>query len=161
MTQSSKYEITTKEFFSVFDDKAYIKKYSNVTKVIDKLKNNIFNHSDEDINLDYYDIQSCFSETQQGIIQVVKSDNIFMGLIKIINDSIIETKVENLIHNVIIHFALHTSIDMMDISNAMELIHETAHEDSQVCWCVRYDESYSSDQIEINSLIFYSTNYRC
>lgn len=154
MTQSTKYEISTKEFFSIFDDKTYIKKYSNVTKAIDKLRNNILNNSDEDINLDYYDIQSCFSETEQGIIQVVKTDKIFMGLIKIINDSIIETKIENLIHNITIHFTLHISIDMMDISNAMELMHEAVHEDSQVCWCVSYDESCSSDQVEIYSLIF-------
>ena len=154
MTQSSKYEISTKDFFSIFDDKVCIKKYSNVAKVIDKLRSNIFNHSDKDINLDYYDVEACFSETQQGIIQVVKTDKIFMGLIKIINDSIIETKIENLIHNIIIHFILHISIDIRDMSNVMELIHEAAHEDSQVCWCVRYDESYSSDQVEIHSLIF-------
>lgn len=154
MTKSTKYEISTKEFFSIFDDKAYIKKYSNVAKVIDTLKQNIFNNSDKDINLDHADIEACFSETKQGIIQVVKTDNIFMGLIKIINDSIIETEIENLIHNIMIHFTLHISIDIMDISNAIELIHEAAHEDSQICWCVRYDESYSRDQVEIDSLIF-------
>jgi len=154
MTQSSKYKISTKEFFSIFDDKAYIKKYSNVAKVIDRLRNNIFNHSDEDINLDYADVKACFSETKQGIIQVVETDNIFIGLIKIINDSIIETKIENLVHSIIIQFSIHASIDLMDISNAMELIHEAAHEDSQVCWSVKYDESCSSDQLEIHSLIF-------
>lgn len=154
MTQSTKYEISTKEFFSIFDDKVDRKEYVNITKVIDTLRNNIFNHSDEDINLDYYDIQGCFSETQQGTIQVVKTDNIFMGLVKIINDSIIETKIENLIHNIIIHFTLHISIDTRDISNWMELIHEAAHEDSQICWCVKYDESCSNDQVEIYSLIF-------
>ena len=154
MTQSAKYEISTQEFFSIFDDKTYIKKYSNVAKVIDKLRNNILNHSDGDINLDYADVEACFSETKQGIIQVVETDNIFMGLIKIINDSIIETKNENLVHNIIIQFTLHKSIDIMDISNTMELIHEAAHEDSQVCWSVKYDESCSSDQLEIHSLIF-------
>ena len=154
MTQSTKYKISTKEFFSIFDDKVLINKSSNVAKVIDTLRNNIFKHSDRDINLDYADVEACFSETQQGIIQVVKTDNISMGLNRIINDSIIETKNENLVHNIIIQFTLHKSIDIMDISNAMELIHEAAHEDSQVCWCVRYDEPYSSDQVEIHSLIF-------
>lgn len=154
MTQSTKYAISTKEFFSIFDDKTYITEHSNVAKIIDRLRNNIFNHSDGDINLHYADVVACFSETKQGMIQVVKTDDIFMGLIKIIHDSIIETKIENLIHNIIINFRLHKSVDMMDISNSMELIHEAAHEDSQVCWSVKYDESCSSDQLEIYSLIF-------
>lgn len=155
MTQSTKYEISTEEFFRVLNDTIDREEYSSITKAIDKLKNNIYNHSDENIRLDYQDIETCFKETTYGIIQLVETDNISIGLSEVTNDSILEKNIKNLLQHIIIHFTIHPSIDLMDIANSMELINEIAHKDADVCFCVSYDESKTSNQVEINSFIFF------
>jgi len=155
MTQSTKYEISTKEFFSIFDDQTNKEEYLNITKAIDRLRSNTSNPSYENINLDHEDIETCFKETEYEIIQLIETDNISTGLNEIIHDSISGINTENSIQHIIIHFTIHPSVGLIDIVNSMELINKTAHEDADVCFCISYNKSRRIKQIEIDSFVFY------
>jgi len=157
MIQCTNYEITTKEFFKILNNQVDSKKHPNITKAIDKLKSNIYNDSNENIRLDSKHIYTCFEETSNGVIQLIETDNIFQGLQVVANNLFLENNIENLLQHILIHFILNPSIDLTKISKSMELIYEAAHEDASVCFCISYDDPKNSNQIEIDSFLFYKT----
>jgi len=157
MIQNTNYEITTKEFFKILNNQVDNQEHPNITKAIDKLKSNIYDNSNENIRLDYQHIYTCFEETSNGVIQLIETDNISKGIQVIINNLFLENNIKNLLQHILIHFTLNPSIDLMKISKSMELIYEAAHEDASVCFCVSYDDSKNSNQIEIDSFLFHKT----
>jgi len=157
MIQSTNYEITTKKFFQLLNNQADNEEHPKITKAIDKLKSNIYNDSDDNIRLDSQKIYTCFEETSNGIIQLIETDNISRGLQAVINNLLLEQKIKNLLQHILIHFTLNPSIDLMEIGKSMELIHEAVHEDASVCFCVSYDNSKNSNQIEIDCFLFHKT----
>jgi len=157
MIQNTNYEITTKEFFKILNNQVDNKEHPNIIKAIDKLKSNIYDDSNDNIRLDSQNIYTCFEETSNGVIQLIETDNISRGLQAVINNLLLEKNIKNLLQHILIHFTLNPSIDLIEIANSMELLHEAVHEDASVCFCVSYNDTKSSNEIEIDSFLFHKT----
>ena len=161
MIETKKCFITTKDFLDTFDNKTNIDKCSHTSHAAERLRNNIFESSEGDININYEDLTHCTQNTQNGVMQIVKTTSIHKGLLEIVDNAIFDAEHKDVVQHVIIHFTLPSSHDLMHIAEAMNLIHDSAHEDADVCFCISFtDLEDINNMYQIDSFIFYSKENR-
>jgi cell division GTPase FtsZ len=145
---TNNYTIKKEEFFYILKPNQLenrVKKYDSIIE----LSKNIFSAKDGDINLSYNDITNIFDWDADINIVTLKVNEIKEGL-----KFIVDTKEIDKQKSLCFHFHLNSDFMMIDISEAMELIYDSANEEANIALCISSDENRSINEIEINC--FYS-----
>ena len=142
------YTIDKAEFFDILksnQSENRVLKYNSIRE----LSKNIFSAKDGDINLTYNDITNIFDCNADINIVTLKVDEIKEGL-----KFIVDTKEIDKQKSLCFHFHLNSDFMMIDVSEAMELIYDSANEEANIALCISSDESRSVNEIRINCFYF-------
>jgi len=107
---------------------------------------------DNDINLDFADLQTVMSHKGMALMGVGEheGDNAAYEAIKAaIESPLLDNMSINGAMGVLVHFNMHPDFPMMELAEAMEVVHESAHEEAEVIWGTSTDESLAEDFIKI------------
>ena len=112
---------------------------------------------ENDINLDFEDLKVIMSHggiAFSGIGEYdEKDENSALEAIKYsILDSLLDYKLMDKISGILIHFVIHPDLPIMDITEAMEIIHENAHYEADIIWGTTTDESVNSNYVKATIL---------
>ena len=106
---------------------------------------------DNDINLDFDDLKVIM---EHGGIAFVgtgefEDENSATEAIKLsIKDSSLDYALIDKIAGMLIHFVVHPDLPIMQIAEAMEIIHENAHYETDIIWGTTTDESVSPNYVK-------------
>ena len=114
-----------------------------------KLATNVFSTKDGDINLSYDDIVNIFNSEMDINIITLKVNKIEEGL-----SFIAQAKEVNKLNSLCFHFFLNSNFKMIDLSDAMEIIYESASNEANIAFCISSEENRAMNEIGIN--LFYS-----
>ena len=145
---TNSYTIKKEEFFNILKLNKLenrVKKYDSIIE----LSKNIFSAKDGDINLTHNDIINIFDCNADINIVTLQVDEIKEGL-----KFIVDTKEIDKQKSLCFHFLLNSDFIMIDVSEAMDLIYDSANEEANIALCISSDENRSINEIGINC--FYS-----
>lgn len=143
-------KISTSKFLEFFHNSKDKIDNQEISIAINSLRNNMLNHIDGDINLNL-DNLSCFENSAYGYINIAKSNDIDTGIKQVIMNKSIKNSPEN----ILIHFNLPSSCDMIEVSDAMDQVYEIASEEASVCLCISYNKLREKNDIEIHTFLFF------
>jgi len=144
MEVTNDYTIDKEEFFNILKSNQLKNRVSKYNPIV-KLSQNIFSAQDGDINLTYNDIINTFDcETDINIV-TLKVNEMEEGL-----KFLVDTKEIGKYKSLCFHFFLNSDFMMISLSEAMELIYESANEEASISLCISADEFRSIDEIVIN-----------
>ena len=112
----------------------------------------ILSSGDNDINLDFADLQTVMSHKGMALMGVGEheGDNAAYEAIKAaIESPLLDNMSINGAMGVLVHFKMHPDFPMMELAEAMEVVHESAHEEAEVIWGTSTDESLTQNYIKI------------
>lgn len=112
----------------------------------------ILSSGENDINLDFADLQTVMSHKGMALMGVGEhqGENAAYEAIKAaIESPLLDNMSINGAMGVLVHFSMHPSFSMIELSDAMEVVHESAHEDAEVIWGTSTNENIPEDYIKI------------
>ena len=112
----------------------------------------ILANGDNDINLDFADLRTVMSHKGMALMGVGEheGDNAAYEAIKIaIESPLLDNVSINGAMGVLVHFKMHPNFPMIEISEAMMVVQESAHEDADVIFGTTTDESLPENYIKI------------
>ncbi len=112
----------------------------------------ILSSGDNDINLDFADLQTVMSHKGMALMGVGEheGDNAAYEAIKTaIESPLLDNMSINGAMGVLVHFKMHPDFPMMELAEAMEVVHESADEEAEVIWGTSTDESLAENYIKI------------
>ncbi|MEA2091561.1 MAG: cell division protein FtsZ [Campylobacterota bacterium] len=112
----------------------------------------ILSSGENDINLDFADLQTVMSHKGMALMGVGEheGENAAYEAIKAaIESPLLDNMTINGAMGVLVHFKMHPDFPLMEISDAMNVVHESAHEDSEVIWGTSTDDSVEPNYIKI------------
>jgi len=112
----------------------------------------ILSSGDNDINLDFADLQTVMSHKGMAVMGVGEheGDNAAYEAIKAaIESPLLDNMSINGAMGVLVHFNMHPDFPMMELAEAMDVVHESAHEEAEVIWGTSTDDSLPEDFIKI------------
>jgi len=112
----------------------------------------ILSSGENDINLDFADLQTVMSHKGMALMGVGEheGDNAAYEAIKAaIESPLLDNMSINGAMGVLVHFKMHPSFSMIELSDAMEVVHESAHDDAEVIWGTSTDENIPENYIKI------------
>lgn len=112
----------------------------------------LLSSGDNDINLDFADLQTVMSHKGMALMGVGEhaGDNAAYEAIKAaIESPLLDNMSINGALGVLVHFKMHPDFPMMELAEAMEVVHESAHEEAEVIWGTSTDESLNENYVKI------------
>ena len=112
----------------------------------------ILSSGDNDINLDFADLQTVMSHRGMALMGVgeFEGENAAYEAIKAaIESPLLDNMSINGAMGVLVHFKMHPEFPLMEISDAMNVVHESAHEDAEVIFGTSTDEDIPQNYIKI------------
>lgn len=112
----------------------------------------ILANGDNDINLDFADLKTVMSHKGMALMGVGEheGENAAYEAIKAaIESPLLDNVSINGAMGVLVHFYMHPNFPMMEISDAMIVVQESAHEDADVIFGTSTDESLPEDYVKI------------
>ncbi len=112
----------------------------------------ILSSGDNDINLDFADLQTVMSHKGMALMGVgeYEGDNAAYEAIKAaIESPLLDNMSINGAMGVLVHFNMHPEFPMLELAEAMEVVHESAHEEAEVIWGTSTSESVPENYIKI------------
>lgn len=112
----------------------------------------ILSSGDNDINLDFADLQTVMSHKGMALMGVGEhdGDNAAYEAIKAaIESPLLDNMSINGAMGVLVHFKMHPDFPMMEIAEAMEVVHESAHEEAEVIWGTSTDSTLPENYVKI------------
>ncbi|WP_345980789.1 cell division protein FtsZ [Sulfurimonas sp. HSL3-2] len=112
----------------------------------------ILSSGDNDINLDFADLQTVMSHRGMALMGVGEhqGENAAYEAIKAaIESPLLDNMSINGAMGVLVHFNMHPNFPMMELANSMEVVHESAHEDAEVIFGTSTDETLPEDFVRI------------
>ena len=112
----------------------------------------ILSSGENDINLDFADLQTVMSHKGMALMGVGEheGENAAYEAIKTaIESPLLDNMSINGAMGVLVHFHMHPDFPMMELAEAMDVVHESAHEDAEVIWGTSTDNSISENYIKI------------
>jgi cell division protein FtsZ len=112
----------------------------------------ILSSGENDINLDFADLQTVMSHKGMALMGVgeYEGENAAYEAIKAaIESPLLDNMTINGAMGVLVHFKMHPEFPLMEISDAMNVVHESAHEDAEVIFGTSTDESIEPNYIKI------------
>jgi len=112
----------------------------------------ILSSGENDINLDFADLQTVMSHKGMALMGVGEheGENAAYEAIKTaIESPLLDNMSINGAMGVLVHFHMHPDFPMMELAEAMNVVHESAHEDAEVIWGTSTDDSIAENYIRI------------
>jgi len=112
----------------------------------------ILSSGDNDINLDFADLQTVMSHRGMALMGVGEheGENAAYEAIKTaIESPLLDNMSINGAMGVLVHFSMHPSFPMLELSDAMDVVHESAHDDAEVIWGTSTDATLPENYIKI------------
>ena len=112
----------------------------------------ILSNGEADINLDFADLRTVMSHKGMALMGVGEheGENAAYEAIKAaIESPLLDNVSINGAMGVLVHFNMHPNFPMMEISDAMIVVQESAHEDADVIFGTSTDESLPEDYVKI------------
>ena len=112
----------------------------------------ILSSGENDINLDFADLQTVMSHKGMALMGVGEheGENAAYEAIKAaIESPLLDNMSINGAMGVLVHFKMHPEFPLMEISDAMNVVHESAHEDAEVIFGTSTDEEIPEDYVKI------------
>jgi cell division protein FtsZ len=112
----------------------------------------ILSHGENDINLDFADLQTVMSHRGMALMGVGEhqGEQAATEAIKsAIESPLLDSMSINGAMGVLVHFFIHPDFPMLDISEAMDIVHESADEDAEVIFGTTTDSSIPTDFVRI------------
>jgi len=141
-----------KELYTYIDNT----EFSDETKeAIKGMLGVVISSGDNDINLDFDDLKVIM---EHGGIAFVgtgefEDENSATQAIKLaIRNSSLDYALIDKIVGMLIHFVVHPDLPIMQIAEAMEIIHENAHYEADIIWGTTTDESVNENYVKVTIL---------
>ena len=115
----------------------------------------VISSGDNDINLDFEDLKVIMSHggmAFSGIGEYDDENSATKAIKQAIINSSLDYKLMDKISGILIHFVVHPDLPIMDIAEAMEIIHENAHYEADIIWGTTTDESISENYVKATIL---------
>ena len=112
----------------------------------------ILSSGDNDINLDFADLQTVMSHKGMALMGVGEheGDNAAYEAIKAaIESPLLDNMSINGAMGVLVHFSMHPDFPMIELAEAMEVVHNSAHEEAEVIWGTSTDVNLAEDYVKI------------
>ncbi len=112
----------------------------------------ILSSGENDINLDFADLETVMSHKGMALMGVgeFEGENAAYEAIKAaIESPLLDNMSINGAMGVLVHFNMHPKFPMMEISEAMNVVHESAHEDADVIWGTSTNDKIPENYIKI------------
>jgi cell division protein FtsZ len=112
----------------------------------------ILSSGDNDINLDFADLQTVMSHKGMALMGVGEhqGENAAYEAIKAaIESPLLDNMSINGAMGVLVHFSMHPDFPMLELADAMDVVHESAHDDAEVIWGTSTDASLPEDFVKI------------
>ncbi|EDZ61642.1 cell division protein FtsZ [Sulfurimonas gotlandica GD1] len=112
----------------------------------------ILSSGENDINLDFADLQTVMSHKGMALMGVgeYEGENAAYEAIKAaIESPLLDNMTINGAMGVLVHFKMHPEFPLMEISDAMNVVHESAHEDAEVIFGTSTDETIAPNYVKI------------
>jgi len=112
----------------------------------------ILSSGENDINLDFADLQTVMSHKGMALMGVGEheGDNAAYEAIKAaIESPLLDNMSINGAMGVLVHFKMHPDFSMMELAEAMEVVHDSAHEEAEVIWGTSTDENMPESYVKI------------
>ncbi len=112
----------------------------------------ILSSGDNDINLDFADLQTVMSHKGMALMGVGEhqGENAAYEAIKAaIESPLLDNMSINGAMGVLVHFSMHPDFPMLELADAMDVVHESAHDDAEVIWGTSTDVSLPEDYVKI------------
>ena len=112
----------------------------------------ILSSGDNDINLDFADLQTVMSHKGMALMGVGEheGENAAYEAIKAaIESPLLDNMSINGAMGVLVHFSMHPDFPMLELADAMDVVHESAHDDAEVIWGTSTDKTLPEDYIKI------------
>ena len=112
----------------------------------------ILSSGDNDINLDFADLQTVMSHKGMALMGVGEheGDNAAYEAIKAaIESPLLDNMSINGAMGILVHFSMHPDFPLMELAEAMEVVHESADEEAEVIWGTSTDTTLAEDYIKI------------
>ena len=149
--------IPNDKLLSVIDKKLGLK---SAFKIVDSVLSQavsgtsgvILSSGDSDINLDFADLQTVMSHKGMALMGVgeYEGDNAAYEAIKAaIESPLLDNMSINGAMGVLVHFSVNPNFPIFEMSEAMEVVNESAHDDASVIFGTSTDEALSEDYVKI------------
>jgi len=112
----------------------------------------ILSSGDNDINLDFADLQTVMSHKGMALMGVGEheGENAAYEAIKAaIESPLLDNMSINGAMGVLVHFSMHPDFPMMELAEAMDVVHESAHDDAEVIWGTSTNPNLPEDYVKI------------
>ncbi len=112
----------------------------------------ILSSGDNDINLDFADLQTVMSHRGMALMGVGEheGENAAYEAIKAaIESPLLDNMSINGAMGVLVHFKVNPNFPIMEMSDAMDVVHESAHDDAEVIFGTSTDEELAEDYVKI------------
>ncbi|MDD2906411.1 MAG: cell division protein FtsZ [Sulfurimonas sp.] len=112
----------------------------------------ILSSGENDINLDFADLKTVMSHKGMALMGVGEheGENAAYEAIKAaIESPLLDNMSINGAMGVLVHFKMHPEFPMMEIAEAMDVVHDSAHDDAEVIWGTSTDANMPQDYIKI------------
>lgn len=116
----------------------------------------VVSKGDNDINLDFLDLQTVMSHRGMALVGIGKDEgeNAANEAIKqSIEYALLDDISLNEATGILIHFHVHTDFPYMKIADAMEIIHENTHPDAEVIYGVTTDTSLNEEYMKATMIL--------
>ena len=107
---------------------------------------------DNDINLDFADLQTVMSHKGMALMGVgeYEGDNAAYEAIKAaIESPLLDNMSINGAMGVLVHFSMHPEFPMLELAEAMEVVHDSADEEAEVIWGTSTNPDLAENYIKI------------
>ena len=112
----------------------------------------ILSSGENDINLDFADLQTVMSHKGMALMGVGEheGENAAYEAIKAaIESPLLDNMSINGAMGVLVHFSMHPDFPMMELAEAMEVVHDSAHDDAEVIWGTSTSDEIAENYIKI------------
>ncbi len=112
----------------------------------------ILSSGENDINLDFADLQTVMSHRGMALMGVGEheGENAAYEAIKAaIESPLLDNMSINGAMGVLVHFSMHPDFPMMELAEAMEVVHDSAHDDAEVIWGTSTNADIPENYIKI------------
>lgn len=133
-----------KESFKIVDDV--------LSRAVSGTSGVILASGDNDINLDFADLETVMSHPGMALMGVGEhqGENAAYEAIKAaIESPLLDNMSINGAMGVLVHFKMHPDFPMMELSEAMEVVHESADEEAEVIFGTTTDDNLPVDYVRI------------
>ena len=115
----------------------------------------VLSSGENDINLDFEDLKVIMSHggmAFSGIGEYDDENSATEAIKQAIINSSLDYKLMDKISGILIHFVVHPDLPIIDIAEAMEIIHENAHYEADIIWGTTTDKSVSPNYVKATIL---------